>query len=72
VVLPGEQFLGDSITEGWDDALWNERYGPHHAVRLGLGGVVEAPGRQRPVVGEQCRRAGAVRWESSGPQATAR
>jgi len=31
-------FLGDSIIEGWDDALWKERYGPHHAVRLGLGG----------------------------------
>jgi lysophospholipase L1-like esterase len=31
-------FLGDSITEGWDDAVWAENYARYRPVRLGLGG----------------------------------
>jgi beta-glucosidase len=31
-------FLGDSITEGWDDAVWAELFGAFHPLRLGLGG----------------------------------
>jgi beta-glucosidase len=34
-------FLGDSITQGWEDsgaALWKERYAPRNAVNLGISG----------------------------------
>lgn len=31
-------FLGDSITEGWDHAAWNEAFGRYRPVRLGIGG----------------------------------
>src|SRR5688500_10880425 len=31
-------FLGDSIVEGWDNAVWNEFYARYRPVRLGLGG----------------------------------
>jgi len=31
-------FLGDSITEGWDQAIWAERYAPLDAVNYGIGG----------------------------------
>jgi lysophospholipase L1-like esterase len=31
-------FIGDSIVEGWDKALWDRYYAPHHAMNLGLGG----------------------------------
>jgi lysophospholipase L1-like esterase len=32
-------FLGDSITQGWnDDATWKRFYGPRHAANFGIGG----------------------------------
>jgi len=34
-------FIGDSITQGWEDAgaaLWAQRYAPRHAVNLGISG----------------------------------
>jgi len=31
-------FLGDSITEGWDDAVWRKSFGVYRPLRLGLGG----------------------------------
>ena len=34
-------FVGDSITQGWESAgraIWAERYAPHTAVNLGIGG----------------------------------
>jgi len=34
-------FIGDSITQGWEDAgatLWAERYAPRHALNLGISG----------------------------------
>ena len=31
-------FLGDSITEGWDDSVWNEAFGRYTPLRLGIGG----------------------------------
>jgi lysophospholipase L1-like esterase len=35
-------FLGDSITEGWDDTVWAERFAPYGALRLGIGGDTTA------------------------------
>lgn len=31
-------FLGDSITEGWDQAIWQARIAPLNAVNFGIGG----------------------------------
>jgi beta-glucosidase len=31
-------FIGDSITEGWDRALWAKYYGARHALNYGVGG----------------------------------
>ncbi|MBI5833107.1 MAG: hypothetical protein HZB16_12485, partial [Armatimonadetes bacterium] len=31
-------FLGDSLTQGWDKALWAERFEPRHAANFGIGG----------------------------------
>jgi lysophospholipase L1-like esterase len=31
-------FLGDSIFEGWDAEVYQERYTPYHALNLGIGG----------------------------------
>ena len=31
-------FLGDSLTLGWDEALWKERYQPLGAANFGIGG----------------------------------
>jgi lysophospholipase L1-like esterase len=31
-------FIGDSITEGFDERVWRELYAPHHALKLGIGG----------------------------------
>ena len=31
-------FLGDSITEMWDDAVWKESFGRYRPLRLGIGG----------------------------------
>ena len=31
-------FVGDSITEGWDDAVWSEFFVRYRPIRLGLGG----------------------------------
>jgi lysophospholipase L1-like esterase len=32
-------FLGDSITQGWNDnAVWKRHYGPRHAANFGIGG----------------------------------
>jgi lysophospholipase L1-like esterase len=31
-------FLGDSLTQGWDKQLWQERYAPLGAVNFGIGG----------------------------------
>jgi lysophospholipase L1-like esterase len=32
-------FLGDSITQGWDDnEVWKRHYGPRHAANFGIGG----------------------------------
>ena len=32
-------FLGDSITQGWNDnAIWNRFYGPRNAANFGIGG----------------------------------
>jgi beta-glucosidase len=32
-------FLGDSITQGWNDnAVWKEHYGPRRAANMGIGG----------------------------------
>ena len=31
-------FLGDSITQGWDQALWKERWEPLGAANFGIGG----------------------------------
>ena len=31
-------FIGDSLTQGWDAALWKERYAPLGAVNFGVGG----------------------------------
>jgi beta-glucosidase len=30
--------IGDSIVQGWDQAVWNEHYAPLHALNLGIGG----------------------------------
>ncbi len=35
-------FLGDSITEGWDDAVWNAHFARFGALRLGIGGDTTA------------------------------
>ena len=35
-------FIGDSITEGWDDATWNEHFARYGALRLGIGGDTTA------------------------------
>jgi lysophospholipase L1-like esterase len=34
--------IGDSITEGWDDAIWNEHFARYGALRLGIGGDTTA------------------------------
>src|SRR4051794_22498159 len=32
-------FLGDSITQGWNDnEVWKRYYGPRHAANFGIGG----------------------------------
>ncbi|HJV68765.1 GDSL-type esterase/lipase family protein [Ideonella sp.] len=34
-------FIGDSITQGWENGgreVWQQRYAPHHALALGFGG----------------------------------
>jgi lysophospholipase L1-like esterase len=31
-------FLGDSITEMWDDAVWKQAFGRYRPLRLGIGG----------------------------------
>lgn len=31
-------FLGDSITEGWTESIWNENFAPHGAANFGIGG----------------------------------
>ncbi|MFO7177246.1 MAG: GDSL-type esterase/lipase family protein [Pseudomonadota bacterium] len=31
-------FLGDSIVEGWDEAIFDQYFGRHHALRFGIGG----------------------------------
>jgi lysophospholipase L1-like esterase len=31
-------FLGDSITAGWDEAVWAESFATFHPLRLGIGG----------------------------------
>lgn len=32
-------FLGDSITQGWNDnEVWQRHYGPRHAANMGIGG----------------------------------
>lgn len=31
-------FVGDSITAGWDAALWEEHFAPHRAANFGIGG----------------------------------
>lgn len=31
-------FLGDSITQGWDQTLWQEYFAPYNAVNFGIGG----------------------------------
>lgn len=38
---PGIVFIGDSITEGWEDtgrAVWDQHYRQHHALDLGFSG----------------------------------
>lgn len=31
-------FVGDSITEGWDSALWQKNFAPYKAANFGIGG----------------------------------
>ena len=31
-------FFGDSLTQGWDPALWKEHFEPRHAANFGIGG----------------------------------
>jgi lysophospholipase L1-like esterase len=31
-------FLGDSITAGWDQALWDKHFAPYNAANFGIGG----------------------------------
>ncbi len=31
-------FLGDSITEGWTQTIWDENFAPHKAANFGIGG----------------------------------
>jgi len=31
-------FLGDSITEGWTQGIWDESFAPHKAANFGIGG----------------------------------
>lgn len=31
-------FIGDSLTQGWDQTIWKERYEPLGAVNFGIGG----------------------------------
>lgn len=31
-------FLGDSITEGWPEAIWNSNFAPYEAANFGIGG----------------------------------
>ena len=34
----GVVFLGDSITQGWDESLWFEHFDPEGALNFGIGG----------------------------------
>ena len=34
----GLLFLGDSITEGWPDEIWNEHFGRYKPANFGIGG----------------------------------
>src|SRR5262249_32301417 len=46
-------FLGDSITQGWNDnEIWKRHYGPRHAANFGIGGDQTQPGLWRIQNGE--------------------